>query len=80
LDHERVIGARHPGGPTLRGTLRNQSLSKASHRAIIISLPDWLMPRACNLPDLLAWSKVAYNQDMPHFTQIGPEPAMTRSP
>jgi hypothetical protein len=32
------------------------------------------MPRACNLPDLLAWSKVAYNQDMPHFTQIGPEP------
>ncbi len=32
------------------------------------------MPRACNLPDLLAWSKVACNQDMPHFTQIGPEP------
>jgi hypothetical protein len=38
------------------------------------------MPRACNLPDLLAWSRVAYNQDMPHFTQIGPEPAMTRPP
>jgi len=42
---ERRVGARHPGGPTLRGTLRNQSMSKASHRAIVISLPDWLMPR-----------------------------------
>ena len=38
------------------------------------------MPRAQNLPDLPAWSRVAYNQDMPHFTQIDPEPAMTRSP
>jgi len=55
-------------------------LSKASHRAIVISLPDWLMPGACNLPDLLAWSTVASNQDMPHVTQIGPEPAMTRAP
>jgi hypothetical protein len=38
------------------------------------------MPSARDLPDLLAWSRVADNQDMPHFTQIGPEPAMTRSP
>jgi hypothetical protein len=59
--------------------LRNQSVSKASYRAIVISLPDWLMPGARNLPDLLAWSRVACNQDMPHFTQTGPEPAMTRS-
>jgi len=43
-------------------------------------LPDWLIPRACNLPDLLAWSKVASDQDMPHVTQLGPEPAMTRTP
>jgi len=44
-------------------------LSKASHPDIVISLPDWLMPRARNLPDLLAWSKVASNQDMPHVTR-----------
>jgi len=55
-------------------------LSKASHPAIVISLPDWLMPRARNLPDLLAWSKMASDQGMPHVTQVDPEPAMTRSP
>jgi hypothetical protein len=43
-------------------------LSKASHRAIVISLPDWLMPVRASLPDLPAWSVVACDQDMPHVT------------